>query len=81
MSLYHIITNRFTTPIIEKHRAEGRTEGREEGREEGRTEGREEGREEGRTETNEAWRQWNRRRMDAELQGRPFDEPPPDERA
>ena len=76
MSLYHIITNRFTTPIIEKHREEGRTEGREEGR----TEGRVEGRTEGRSETNEAWREWNRRRMDAESQGAPFDEPPPDER-
>ncbi len=63
MSLYHIITNRFTTPIIEKHRAEGRTEGRTEGR----------------SETNEAWREWNRRRMAAESQGMPFDEPPPDE--
>ena len=60
MSLYHIITNRFTTPIIEKHRAEGRAEGR--------------------SETNEAWREWNRRRMDAESQGTPFDEPTPDGR-
>ena len=29
VSLYHFITNRFTIPIIEKHREEGREEGRE----------------------------------------------------
>ena len=40
---------------------------------------REEGRVEGRAESDAAWREWNRRRMDAEAQGRPFDEPPPGE--
>lgn len=59
MSLYHLITNRFTTPVIEKHREEGREAGREE--------------------SNDAWRQWNQRRLDAESEGRPFDEPPPDQ--
>ena len=101
VSLYHIITNWFTLPAIERHREEGReqgleqgrTEGREEGREEGRaegrtegrTEGREEGREEGRAEgveeSNQAWRVWLRDREEAEAEGRPFDEPPPDQRA
>ena len=55
MSLYHIITNRFTIPVIERHRAEGRAE------------------------INQAWVEWNQRRMDAEAQGMPFDEPPPDQ--
>ena len=64
MSLYHIITNRFTIPAIEKHRAEGREEGREEGQEQ----------------ANQAWREWLRRREEAEAEGRPFDEPPPGQR-
>ena len=32
---------------------------------------------EGRAEVQARWQAWNRRRMDAEAQGRPFDEPPP----
>ena len=36
-------------------------------------------REEGRAEERAEWREWNRRRMVAEAQGRPFDEPPPGE--
>ena len=38
---------------------------------------REEGRAEGRQEEREAWEAWNRRRMAAESEGKPFDEPPP----
>ena len=34
---------------------------------------------EGRAESNAQWRAWNRRRMDAEAQGLPFTEPPPDD--
>ncbi len=82
MSLYQAMVNRFVTPVIEAHKAEGRAEGlvegRAEGRVEGRAEGRVEGRAEGRVASNAEWRAWNRRRMDAEAQGRPFDEPPPD---
>ena len=33
----------------------------------------------GRAESNKRWREWNRRRLDHEAQGLPFDEPPPDE--
>ncbi len=51
---------------------------RHETREKGRAEGREEGREEGIATANAAWRAWNRRRLDAEAKGEPFDEPPPD---
>ena len=67
VSLYHLITNRFTRPIIEEHEARGRKEGREEGREEGAER------------ANQAWREWNQRRLDHEARGIPFDEPPPDQ--
>ena len=40
---------------------------------------RDEGRAEGRVETNAEWGAWNRRRIDAEARGLPFDEPPPGE--
>ena len=38
---------------------------------------REEGRTEGGTRTHEEWADWNRRRLEAEEKGLPFDEPPP----
>ncbi len=63
VSLYHLITNRFTKPIIEEHEARGRELGIVEGVEK----------------SNQAWREWLRRRDEAEAQGIPFDEPPPDE--
>ena len=63
MSLYQAMVNRFVIPVIEARREEGRVEGRVAGRAEERAE----------------WREWNRRRMDAEGQGIPFNEPPPGE--
>ncbi len=63
MSLYHDMVNRFVTPVIEARREEGRVEGRAEGR----------------AESDAARREWNRRRMVAEAQGEPFNEPPPGE--
>ena len=45
----------------------------------GRDEGRVEGIVEGRTEKNAEWSAWNSRRMEAERNGAPFHEPPPDE--
>ena len=60
VSLYHIITNRFVLPTIERHREEGRMEGEER--------------------ANRAWRDWLREREEAEAEGRPFNEPPPDQR-
>ena len=69
MSVYQAMVNRYVLPVIEKHKAEGRAEGRVEGRVEGRAKGR--------AEEREAWQAWNRRRMDAEKQGRKFDETPP----
>ena len=50
---------------------------REEGRTEGRTEGRDEGRAEGRESLAAEIESWNRRRLEAERRGQPFDEPPP----
>ena len=53
--------NKFVVPLIEKHRAEGQAKGREQGQAEERL----------------RWTEWNRRRMEAEGNGVPFDEPPP----
>ncbi len=69
MALYQAMVNRFVAPVIEAHEARGRAEGVEIGR----AEGEEIGRAAERTE----WQEWNRRRMDAEAQGRTFHEPPP----
>ena len=63
MSLYQVMVNRFVIPVIEAHEARGREQGRAEGL----------------AESNAAWRAWNRRRMSAEAQGEPFNEPPPGE--
>ena len=70
--------NKFVKPLIEKRREEGRVEGRVEGRAEGRVEGKAEGRVEGRAEERLLWSEWNRRREEAEANGFPFSEPPPD---
>ena len=63
MVIYHVIANRFIKPIIEGHEERGREVGIVEGVEK----------------SNKAWREWLRRRDEAESEGRPFDEPPPDE--
>ena len=58
-------------------RNEGKAEGRNEGIAEGRNEGIAEGRTEGRAEAYQLWSAWNTRRIEAEAQNLPFDEPPP----
>ena len=65
MSLYQAMVNRFVTPVIQQHEARGRAVGLEEGQAAGRDAER------------ARWQEWNRRRMDAEANGQPFDEPPP----
>ena len=50
---------------------------RERNRRKDREEGQMEGKEQGRRETHTLWAEWNQRRLDAEREGRPFDEPPP----
>ena len=58
-------------------RTEGMAEGRAEGIAEGRTEGRTEGRAEGIVKNYQLWEAWNNRRLEAEAQNLPFNEPPP----
>ena len=52
---------------------------RERARERGREEGREEGRAVGLAEERARWQDWLARKQAAELENRPFDEPPPGE--
>ena len=52
-------------------------EGRAEGRSEGRAEGRSEGEAIGVDQMHAKWSAWNQRRLEAERNGEPFDEPPP----
>ncbi len=47
---------------------------------EGREEGREQGRIAGYKEADAAWREWNQRRRQAIVEGKPFNEPTPDAR-
>ena len=61
MTLYQAIVNRWVIPVIQAHEARGRAEGKVEGRAAERA----------------RWQEWNRRRMDAAVQGLDFDEPPP----
>ena len=63
--------------FAERYRQRRFREGRQEGREEGREEGRQEGRQVGREEAHEAWEAWNERRLQAEANNEPFNEPPP----
>ena len=85
MTLYQAMANRWVIPVIEKHRDEGRREGLAAGREEGLATGREEGlatgREEGLAESQGRWLAWNARRLEAERDGRHFDEPHPEPEA
>jgi flagellar biosynthesis/type III secretory pathway protein FliH len=61
----------------EKRRAKAVAEGRAEGIKAGRAEGMAAGRAAGRTEERLKWTDWNRRRVEAEKKGEPFNEPPP----
>ena len=69
MVLADYLRVKLVAPLRESLRAEGRAEGRIEGRVEGRAEGR--------AEANGIWREWNRRRREAEARGERFDEPEP----
>ena len=78
MVLADYLRVKLVAPLREGLRAEGRVKGRTEGRVEGRAEGPVEGRAEGRAEAHSVWREWNRRRREAEARGEAFDEPEPD---
>ena len=59
------LRNRFVKPVIAAHEAKGRAEGEAIGKAEGELT------------RHMKWDSWNRRRMEAEAQGIPFNEPPP----
>ncbi len=61
MVTYRFFERKILKPQAEKLRAEGRAEGQEQGR----------------VEERQVWTDWNRRRMEAEEKGEPFNEPPP----
>ncbi len=63
----------FAPKIMRRFREQGRQQGLEEGRQEGIVEGRQEGLQE----ANAAWEAWNNRRLEAESNNLPFNEPPP----
>lgn len=80
MITYNYLHNKFVQPLIDKREAEMEqrmAEGRAQGRTEGRAEGIAEGKAAGKAEMNMRWVDWNRRRIEAEGKGVPFDEPPP----
>ena len=66
-----------TDKWIAKKRKEGMDKARAEGVVEGRAEGVVEGRAEGEEKIMELWQAWNRRRMEHDAKGEPFNEPPP----
>ena len=61
MVIYQSLVNRFVTPVIDRHIATGRAQGRAEGAQA----------------QDELWRDWLRRKQEAEAQGLEFNEPPP----
>ena len=61
----------------ERRVEEAESRGRSEGIAEGRSEGIAEGIAQGSAQANEKWQGWNRRRLEADAEGRPFTEPPP----
>ena len=60
-------------------RSQGIAEGKSQGIAEGRSQGIAEGLAQGSAQEREKWQEWNRRRLEAEADGRPFNEPPPSE--
>ncbi len=75
------LTDNFLEPWREKRREKVRAEGRAEGLAKGLVEGENKGRAEERSKWDEErrkWIDWNRRRLEAESNGVPFDEPPPE---
>ena len=68
MVLYQYAIDRWVKPIINRNVASGRAAGVEEGIEKGVEK------------TDQEWLAWLARKVDAESQGLPFDEPTPDEK-
>ena len=55
------LENKFVRPLIEQHEERGRAQGEKQGAEK----------------RQKLWEAWNRRRLEAEAKGEPFNEPPP----
>ena len=66
----------FAHFIRQRHREEGLQEGRKVGLEAGLKEGLKEGFKEGEQRRQQLWVEWNQRRLEAQENGRAFDEPP-----
>ena len=66
------LRKKLIEPLEERRRQEA-----EQRRQQAREEGLAEGRAEGEAQNQAAWEAWNQRRMAAEVNGEPFDEPPP----
>ena len=73
-----MVTARAVEAYLQGKIEERRKQWRERWREEGRLQGREQGIEQGREALATEVADWNRRRLDAEKRGEPFDEPPPE---
>lgn len=74
------LRKKLIEPLEERRRQEAeqrQREAMEKGMAAGRAAGRVEGRAEAEAEVNAAWKAWNERRLAAEANGEPFDEPPP----
>ena len=76
-----MVADAFRKQLQERARQRGREEGLAEGREAGLAEGRQaglaEGQERGLAAERARWQDWLARKQAAELENRPFDEPPP----
>lgn len=82
------LTEKFLEPMRQKRREEAQQrreeaakaleEARVKAMEQGLKQGREGGLTEGRAAERRKWVEWNQRRLDAEAEGVPFDEPPPE---
>ena len=78
------LTEKFLEPMREKRREEAQqrreeaAQALEEARVKAMEQGRVQGLTEGHAEERRKWVEWNQRRLDAEAEGVPFDEPPPE---
>ena len=82
MIIADYIRKRWVKPLEEKQRAEAAQMQAEAAKINAETEEtlakqRQEGREEGQSQTQAQWQAWNQRRLDAEANNQPFNEPPP----
>ena len=75
--LSDFVMEKYLERRFKKGVLKGQQEGLRKGREEGQQEGFRKGREDGIAKERQSWMAWNERRLSAEAENRPFDEPPP----